>query len=537
MNMVFKPVTRLVFSLVFIICLAIVLPAGAFASTYVPVGDDAYNMLFRLEAEGLITSGLLDTLPISRKEMQRLISEAERNAVASNHLNNEDREDISLLKARFGDEAQGAAKYIKPLDEAYARYVYASANPRENGLNYAGAANPNGFVYNNGGDDYGKNSNFRLGFASLADMGWFSFYINPELRYTGATSQFNQGKAYGVGATSQVNLNKVYGVFSAVGLDLEVGRDSQWWGPGYNGAILLSNNQDPFTMIKLTNDRPAVLPWIFRYLGLTKFTAFVTKLGSDATPPRPYLWGLRVEFKPSPYFEFGASRLAQLGGEGRPAGLQMWLDSFTGSGENGQNGSADDPGKQEAGFDGKVTFPFSVQPVQMYFEADGTDECGGFPCRWAKLVGVYLPRILSYDRVDFRAEYADNHVSGRPVPNVWYDRGEYNFVYSTDKDLIIGDHMGTDSDDLFLQADYFIPKLGGRVYLSYDRERHNLSGLAVPGVTGIFEPVQNALTLGAYFYTMKDYSLNGQFTNGWITGTPQGRLDFNLFTLGITRYF
>ncbi|MDA8088639.1 MAG: capsule assembly Wzi family protein [Nitrospiraceae bacterium] len=512
--MVFRLISRLGF-LAFAVCFAFILSARAFASTYVPVGDDAYNMLFRLEAEGLITSGLLDTLPISRSEMQRLISETEKNAAARGRINKEDKQEIHLLKSRFGDGQKQRREYIRPLEEAYARYVYASSNPLGNGLNYSPAANPNGFVYDNNGDDYGNGSNFRLGFSSLADLGWFSFYINPEYRYTG---------------TSQIDLNKMYGVVSAVGLDLEVGRDSQWWGPGHNGVILLSNNSDPFTMIKLTNDRPALLPWIFGYLGLTKFTAFVTKLGGNANPQNPYLWGLRIELKPLPYLEIGLARVAQLGGRDRPEGLQTWINSFTGAGENGQNGAASDPGKQEAGGNVKVTLPFSFQPAQMYFEAAGTDQCGILPCKWAKLAGIYLPRILNFNRFDFRAEYANDHVTG--YPDVWYSRGTYNFTYPADKDLIIGHHMGTDSDDLFLKTGYFIPEIGGRVYLSYDREKHNLSGVTQP-----FKPVQNAATLGAYLYTKKNYSLNAQYTYGWITDTPQGDLDINLFTMGVTRYF
>ena len=49
------------------------------ASTSVPVGDDTYNVLLRLEAEGVIQSALLTTEPLSRKEVARLIVEAERN--------------------------------------------------------------------------------------------------------------------------------------------------------------------------------------------------------------------------------------------------------------------------------------------------------------------------------------------------------------------------------------------------------------------------------------------------------------------------
>ncbi|MDA8090995.1 MAG: capsule assembly Wzi family protein [Nitrospiraceae bacterium] len=511
--MTFKRIFQLAGLLLLIACLFSAFPIGASASTYVPVGDDAYNMLFRLEAEGLIKSGLLESLPISRVEIKRLISEAERNAAKTGPLNKEDEQDIYLLKERFGDE-QAKVKYVKPLDEAYARYVYASANPRENGLNYAPAANPNGFVYNNDGDDYGKGSNLRLGFTSLADLGWFSFYINPEYRYTD---------------TNQIDLEKIYGVLSALGFDLEIGRDSQWWGPGYNGAINLSNNADPFTMVKLTNDRPAILPWIFKYLGLTKFTFFVSQLESNRIPSNNYLWGLRLDLKPSPYVEIGLTRVALVGGEDRPGGFSAWWDSFTGQGEN-TGASSTDPGAQQAGGDVKITLPFKAQPAQIYFEAAGADACGIYPCRWATISGIYLPRILNFYRIDFRAEYANDHVP--KDPNHWYTRDPYSvsgFTYPANKDLVIGDHMGTDSDDLFLKTDYMIPQIQGRAYVSYDREKHNLSGSP--------QPFQTETTLGIYLYTKNHFGLNGEYSFGKISDIPGGDQDINIFTLDVIRYF
>jgi len=53
----------------------------------------------------------------------------------------------------------------------------------------------------------------------------------------------------------------------AFNLELEVGRDSLWWGPGYNGALLMTNNARPFDLVKLSNAYPYRIPWI----GLLKF--------------------------------------------------------------------------------------------------------------------------------------------------------------------------------------------------------------------------------------------------------------------------
>lgn len=50
------------------------------ASTNVDINSITYDQLLRLEAEGLIRSGILTTKPLNRNEVARLILEAERNS-------------------------------------------------------------------------------------------------------------------------------------------------------------------------------------------------------------------------------------------------------------------------------------------------------------------------------------------------------------------------------------------------------------------------------------------------------------------------
>ena len=135
--------------------------------------------------------------------------------------------------------------------------------------------------------------------------------------------------------------------------------------------------------------------------------------------------------------------------------------------------AVDDVGDQRAGFDVKLTLPFKWQPLQVYAEAAGEDEAGGLPYKWAYLTGIYLPRILNFERVGFRAEYATTHVEGSP--DVWYTHGIYGPKAYTYKGRIIGHHMGTDSKDIFLEVSYLIPERNGRISIFYDRQEHNLS--------------------------------------------------------------
>ncbi len=410
------------------------------AGTYLSVDDEAYNILLRLEAEGIVKSGLLTTKPLSYKEVVRLISEAEDNSKDKGPFI---QSLIGSLKERFRHEGP-QVRYIKPLDVLYVRYLYTDSDEET-------------FYYNMDGDYYKKGSNGRVGLVSRSDLGWLSFYLAPELRYS---EQSND-----------LVFKRVYGVLSLQGLELIVGKDSQWWGPGYHGAILLTNNAEPFTMLKLTNPEPLLLPWIFRHLGPFRFTLFVTRLEKERTIPEPYLWGMRINFKPLPYIELGLSRTALLGGEGRPEGLKTWWNSFTGKGENEIGIQA---GDQRAGGDMKFTIPFKLQPIQLYAEAYGEDEAGGLPYKWAYLTGFYLPRILLFERLTFRSEYATTHVKG--APDVWYTHKVYGRDAYTYKGRIIGHHMGTDSEDLFFELSYLIPERDGRFSISYDIERHNLSG-------------------------------------------------------------
>ncbi|MCL0035708.1 capsule assembly Wzi family protein, partial [Thermodesulfovibrionales bacterium] len=365
---------RRLLAVVAVLCLFAFVPCAW--AVNVSVGDEIYDILLRLEADGVIQSGLLTTKPLSRREVARLVAEAERNVKDRSLFL---RQLVGTLKRKF-DAERDRIKYLKPIDKVYIGFIY--SNQVAQRLNY-----------NNDGDVYEDGLNLRLGFSSKADLGRFSFYLNPEFRYSKNDKD--------------LVLKRAYGILRLWGLELMAGRDSQWWGPGYHGAILLSNNAEPLTMLKLTNPHPTLLPWVFRHLGPFRFVFFASKLEEERYVPEPYLWGLRLNFKPSPYIEIGLSRTALLGGEGQPEDLSTWWKSFTGADKGIELGQV---GDHRAGGDIRITLPFRVQPLQLYVEAAGEDEAGGLPSKWAYLVGIYLPRIFTLERLSFRAEYANTYV-------------------------------------------------------------------------------------------------------------------------------
>ncbi|MEN8263533.1 MAG: capsule assembly Wzi family protein [Nitrospirota bacterium] len=408
----------------------------------VDINDDVYDLLQKLEAKGLIQSSLLTVKPLNRQEVIRLILEAESNADEKSPFI---RNLVQTLKDRFSHGIDNE-QFIKPLEDPYMQLTYSDSD------------NSGRLTYNNDGYEYEKDLNARFGVSSTAEFEQLSFHIGPEIRFSKNSAALLAKKAYG-------SLH-----FS--GFELEFGKDSQWWGPGHHGSILLSNNTEPLTILKLTNPQPFLLPSVFKHLGLFKFVFFATRLEKDRTVANPFLWGLRAIFKPIPYFELGFSRTALLGGEGRSDGFKTWVKSFLGKDENVTGGGG--TGDQRAGIDLKLTLPFKLQPVQIYGEMAGEDEAGGFPAKKAYLGGIYLPGILNMDEFDFRFEYTTTHVAR--TANVWYNHGIYTSGY-TYRGRIIGHHTGTDSEDIFLKLQYFLPKTdNGRISFSYNREKHNLSG-------------------------------------------------------------
>lgn len=390
------------------------------ASPHVPVGSWVYPALERLEAEGLLPTGILASRPITRAEAARLVREAESGQPSSGAARV-----IQKLKGEFGPDETRSSTYFRPFEEARFKYLYSDGMPHFLNLN-------------NKGDIIGNGSNFRAGFSSSAGaFGALAFYLNPEVRYPEGPSTED----------AEVVLVEGYGALDLWNIELTAGRQSLWWGPGFHGTLLLTDNARPFDLIKLTNPKPATLPWIFSHLGPVKLTAFVTTLEEDRDFANPYLAGIRLDLKPHPYVNIGLARTAMFGGAGRHVDAGVIWDVLTAGNENVEG----EPGNQLGSVDLKIILPFKLQKIVLYGELGGEDEAGSLPSRVAYITGVYLPDIFGLDRLDLRVEYAETFIS--KYPGVWYAHHIFTSGYTYDG-RIIGHHMGADARDLFISAAY-----------------------------------------------------------------------------------
>ena len=165
----------------------------------------------------------------------------------------------------------------------------------------------------------------------------------------------------------------------------------RWWGPAWDGSLILSNNARPIPSIAVgrTLTTPFETKWL-SWLGPWDLNAIWGQLEEDRAIPNAKFFGMRINFRPLKSLEIGLSRSAQWCGDGRPCGLDTFWDLFRGKDNVGDDGTTpeNEPGNQMAGFDARWTTLLFRSPVSFYGQMIGEDEAGGFPSRYLAQFGV-----------------------------------------------------------------------------------------------------------------------------------------------------
>jgi hypothetical protein len=165
----------------------------------------------------------------------------------------------------------------------------------------------------------------------------------------------------------------------------------RWWGPGWDGSLILSNNARPIPALSFDRTRtdPFESRWL-SWLGPWDVSVLFGQMENDRTVPDARFFAFRFNFRPLPSLEIGLSRTAQWCGEGRPCDLDTFIDLLIGRDNRGGDGIGEDnePGNQLAGFDARWTTALLDQPLAVYGQLIGEDEAGGFPSRYLAQAGM-----------------------------------------------------------------------------------------------------------------------------------------------------
>lgn len=165
----------------------------------------------------------------------------------------------------------------------------------------------------------------------------------------------------------------------------------RWWGPGWDGSLILSNNARPMPALSIDRNFTDAFEsrWL-HWLGPWDLAVHFGQMESDRYVPDTRFFGMRFNFKPLPSLEIGLSRAAQWCGEGRPCDFSTFIDLLSGRDNRGDAGVTigNEPGNQLAGVDFRWSHALFHVPMAIYGQAIGEDEAGGFPSRYLGQLGI-----------------------------------------------------------------------------------------------------------------------------------------------------
>jgi hypothetical protein len=232
---------------------------------------------------------------------------------------------------------------------------------------------------------------------------------------------------------------------------ISAGFVERWWGPGWDGSLILSTNARPIPGITLERNytdpfKNKLLSWI----GPWRASIAIGETDeNDVAVSNVRFLAARVDFRPRSWIEFALSRTAQWCGEDRPCGWNTFADMLLGrDNQVGAGASLDDqPGNQMAGYDMKVRSPWKALPVAVYTQWIGEDEAGHLPSKFMGLLGLESWASTSFGTLRFRAEYTDTacmFTRQNPEFNCGYRNALYPQGY-TYRGRVIGHAMDNDS--------------------------------------------------------------------------------------------
>jgi hypothetical protein len=239
---------------------------------------------------------------------------------------------------------------------------------------------------------------------------------------------------------------------------LSAGYMERWWGPGWDGSLILSTNARPIPSVTLERNYtdPFKSKWL-SWIGPWRASIAMGRAESHDVPVSDVrFFAARVNFRPRPWLEFGLTRTAQWCGGGRPCDWDTFVDMVFGNDNQVADGEAaeDQPGNQMAGYDMRLRSPWRALPVVFYTQWIGEDEAGGLPSKFLGQFGLETWGSLRSAGWRLRAEYTDtacNFSRKTPQFGCAYRNSIYPQGY-TYRGRIIGDSMDNDSRRFTLAA-------------------------------------------------------------------------------------
>lgn len=458
-------------------------------SPYVPLDSWVYPAFERLIALGYVRTAMLGMRPWTRLECARLVNEAGEELDSADA--NQERAEADALRLRESLDREfsrdrallnGGSNRGLRLESIYTRVTGIAGNPLTDGFHFGQTIN----------NDYGRPFAAGLstvdGFSGSASAGPFTVYLRGEYQHA-PSSPALQATALQFLSTADDNLPVPPGVpspavnhfqwldayvaINAGNWQFSFGKQSLWWGPSQGGPVMFTNNAAPVNMLRIDRVTPFHLPSILGVLGPMRWQFFLGRLsghefvyGSStgligqwghALSDQPFMVGQKLNFKPSPNFEFGIDYTRIAGGPGQPFTTRQFFKSLFSLG-NGSPGGASDPGDVRSGVDFSYKIPGLRNRLTFYGDAFTEDEKSplAYPRKSAFQGGIYVPKLPRLPRLDLRLEGGSSAPVDFPTCNgCFYQNTRFVNAY-TNQGGLMGSWIGRASQGEQLWSTYWL---------------------------------------------------------------------------------
>jgi membrane-associated phospholipid phosphatase len=438
-------------------------------SPYVPLDSWIYPAFDRLSAQGYVNSAILGMRPWTRLECARLLHEAQDRAAGTDSSSSNAQQLLAVLEREFSFETEssggGNNRHLR-AESVYSRFTGISGQPLTDGYHFGQT------ILNDYGRPFAEGVNNVTGFSGWASEGRLVAYVRGEYQHAPSSPALSQqARQFIAGAdgpqlpvapnapfpaADNFQLLDAYLAMNVENWQFSFGKQSLWWGPSEGGPMMFSDNAAPVTMFRIDRVSPFKLPWILGLMGPIRMQFFLGQLSDHdftftsstgligqwgvSLNPQPFIDGVKLNFKPTPNFEFGVDYTTVAGGPGYPLTLHGFLRSMFTLG-NAIPGAIADPGDRRSGLDFSYKIPGMRKWLTLYGDAFAEDEFSplGYPRKSAYQGGIYMPRIPGLAKLDLRVEGGSTVPPDFPSCNgCFYQNNRYINSYTN-----MGNLMGT----------------------------------------------------------------------------------------------
>ena len=440
-------------------------PHAERGSPYVPIDSWVYPAFDRLAALGVLHSGIVGLRPWTRSECSRLLEEISGEVDASNP--DEAYLIYSSLEREFATHFRDEDADNIRLDSVYARTTSISGPPLTDSYHFGQT------IVNDNGRPFQRGTNGLAGFSSSGVAGALAFSVTGEYEHAPSAAGYSQAvqdaiqvadfkgpqPASPIPAFNQFRLIDASISLNIKGWQTSFGKQTLWLGPTQD-PFLWSNNAEPLYMLRVDQTHPSKFPWILgKLLGPFRTEYWVGKMTGAhwgntqdpvigevfsfgrTLPKQPMVNGFKVNFKPTPNFEFGVGRTGMFGGPDFPITASSVKHSLFSAGNS--TGRGNDPGDRRSTFDFTYRIPGFRKWLTLFDDSFVEDEISpiGYPRRSAHTPGLYLSQVPGVPHLDMRVEASYTNLPGlvqTPEGGFFYWNDRYLDGY-TNKGNIIGD--------------------------------------------------------------------------------------------------